>query len=139
MVRKTKVSVLFGVSVLVLIGLFGWLVWLSPYRFDQMKVGPNTYPVRINRFTGETELLLPTGWKKLSDTQASLPLNSDTKETEQDIPGLARLGLTGQANITYNGFINVRLYNGTRYRITEIVVNIIVRSKDGAELIKEPP
>jgi hypothetical protein len=39
-------------------------VWPTLYRYDRMAVEGNNLPVRINRFTGATEFLLPSGWRR---------------------------------------------------------------------------
>jgi hypothetical protein len=46
--------------VLIFLGIF---VWPTRYRYDHIKQGSNTVPVRIDRFTGKTEALyLEGGW-----------------------------------------------------------------------------
>ena len=56
---KSKLRKILQVRTLIVFGicLFGWLVWPTPYRYDHMAIGPVSYPVRINRLTGETQVL----------------------------------------------------------------------------------
>jgi hypothetical protein len=38
-------------------------VWPTRYRYDHVSVDGNTYPVRIDRFTGASDMLVPDqGW-----------------------------------------------------------------------------
>ena len=46
-----------------LLGLFAAFVWPTPWRYDHMTVDGNIVPVRMNRFTGAADMLLPDeGW-----------------------------------------------------------------------------
>ncbi len=43
--------------------LFGWFVWPTPHRYDQIGWGQSSFPVRIDRLTGDAEWLMPSkGW-----------------------------------------------------------------------------
>jgi len=38
-------------------------VWPTRFRYDHVSVDGNTYPVRIDRFTGDSDMLVPDqGW-----------------------------------------------------------------------------
>jgi len=45
---------------------FSWLffsiVWPTRYRYDHVLTEDETYPVRIDRFTGDADMLTPDGW-----------------------------------------------------------------------------
>lgn len=46
-----------------LLGLFAAVVWPTRWRYDHMTVDGHTVPVRMDRFTGEAEMLWPDeGW-----------------------------------------------------------------------------
>jgi hypothetical protein len=48
---------------LVLFGSFTTFVWPTRWRYDHMTVDGDTYPVRIDRITGDAWVLLPgDGW-----------------------------------------------------------------------------
>lgn len=57
--------------------LFGMFVWPTRYRYDKMNVQANAVvPVRIDRITGKTEILYPSGWQlaaAASDPDTELP------------------------------------------------------------------
>lgn len=42
--------------------LFASTVWPTRYRYDHVLVEEETYPVRIDRFTGDADMLTPDGW-----------------------------------------------------------------------------
>jgi hypothetical protein len=42
--------------------IFGAFVWPTIWRYDHIHESGGTRPVRINRFTGRTEILYSTGW-----------------------------------------------------------------------------
>jgi hypothetical protein len=61
---------------LTLLILFGLLVWPTLYRYDHIDLGlGRSYPVRQNRFNGQTEILFPDGWK--DSREASAPSTFD--------------------------------------------------------------
>lgn len=50
------------------IATFGYSVWPTPFRYDHMTDGGETLIVRIDRFSGEAEVLLPDqGWVPVAD------------------------------------------------------------------------
>jgi hypothetical protein len=59
---------------LLLTGLFGWYVWPTPYRYDHIQLKAELLvPVRINRMTGEAEMLYTSGWQDMSPNVRQLP------------------------------------------------------------------
>ena len=42
--------------------LFLSTVWPTRYRYDHVLTEDETYPVRIDRFTGDADMLTPDGW-----------------------------------------------------------------------------
>jgi hypothetical protein len=48
-------------------GLLGY-VWLTRYRYHMLSTGGDTYPVRINCFTGNADALVPgEGWAPVEE------------------------------------------------------------------------
>ena len=56
-------AVLIRVVVLALALAFVIFVWPTRFRYDHLSTEGNTYPVRIDRFTGDGDMLVPDqGW-----------------------------------------------------------------------------
>jgi hypothetical protein len=53
---------LFYLVVMAVVLLCGLFIWPTPYRYDQISIGAYSSPVRINRFTGQAERLIVSGW-----------------------------------------------------------------------------
>ena len=56
---------IFGAVLAVAIAFLAFvsLVWPTAWRYDKITYDGDTYPVRINRFTGDADILLPgDGW-----------------------------------------------------------------------------
>jgi len=102
--------------------LFAWLIWPTPYYYDQIKMKDNVFPVRINRLTNAADVLYPTGWKNLSNPQHSGRDNS-TLETAD----LAKL--EGKAYLD-GSWIKARIYNGTEFTVSHIDVQLTVTGLD---------
>ena len=63
-----------------LLAAFALFVWPTRWRYDHMTVDNDTYPVRIDRITGHSELLLPgDGWTPAEDAFQ----DSDTQDQPQ--------------------------------------------------------
>ena len=60
LLRVMMITVLIGAA-----GIFGYYVWPTPYRYDHTFEGGLT---RINRFTGQTDILRPHGWRRVGST-----------------------------------------------------------------------
>ncbi|MGH7740419.1 MAG: hypothetical protein ACRENS_00190 [Candidatus Eiseniibacteriota bacterium] len=52
-----------NVAVLALLAALIVYVWPTRFRYDHVSVDGNTYPVRIDRFSGDSDMLVPDqGW-----------------------------------------------------------------------------
>ncbi len=106
------------------ISAFAVLVWPTRYRYDHMDTGAgHSYPVRINRFTGRTEVLYENGWEE-SQGQTT---------TKQDInlPDDQLAKLETKASIWVYAFLNVDVYNGSDFNVSEITVDVVVMNRLG--------
>jgi hypothetical protein len=100
--------------------LFAWFVWPTRYRYTTAKYRNMDMPVRIDRFTGRTELLYPRGWVEVG------PRPDSPKEEAIPLSELAKV--TGQCSIKrvlYDS-LSCEIYNGSEWRINEIVVHVTV-------------
>jgi len=89
------------------------LVWPTPYRYDRLTVGPASFPVRINRVTGSTQILEPGGWQK-----APKPRHEELLP----IGALEKIRL-GQANWSSQQ-LRFQLYNGSDYSLSEVTLKV---------------
>ena len=78
-----QIAILVG---LVLVFLFGWLVWPTPYRYDT--IGTAHIPIRIDRLTGEAERLTGEGWVRLAPPPPETPCSDPLAEVFRKSKGL---------------------------------------------------
>ena len=58
--------------VLALVLLLALFVWPTRYRYDHVVTEGDTYPVRIDRFSGDADMLTPDdGWYPMGDTDST--------------------------------------------------------------------
>ena len=61
---------------------FAAYVWPTRYRYDTIVTDNESYPVRIDRFTGEGEMLTPDeGWVPMSPEGDVGPADDDRSRT----------------------------------------------------------
>jgi hypothetical protein len=93
-------------------------VWPTIYRYDHMNLRGTVLPVRVHRITGRTEILYRSGWELAEQSTPnvlevrSIPAGEITK-----IQGTAEVWL---------GQLKCNLYNGSNWRIREVVVHLRV-------------
>ena len=62
-VVRRSIQVLVALLVLGFVLAFVAWVWPTPYRYDHLTTDGSTYPVRINRWNGDADMLVPDeGW-----------------------------------------------------------------------------
>ena len=103
LVSFLRPRVLVGTGAVALAIAFAALVWPTPFHYKPYRLGDLTTMVRISRFTGRAEMLMPTGWRKMiSETErmedrirarkrarANTPdLSPEAFQREQQAPGL---------------------------------------------------
>lgn len=88
----------------------GVLFWPTLYRYE--RIG-GEFPVRINRFTGYTEILYMSGWEREV---------SNTEILEIPKKDISKIEIRG----TFDTGINYKLdvYNGTNWTIRKIKISI---------------
>ncbi len=57
--------------VFIVLGLLAVFVWPTQFRYDHMTVDGNIVPVRIDRFNGDADMLVPDeGWIPVEGTDS---------------------------------------------------------------------
>jgi hypothetical protein len=70
-----------AIATAVVVIVVAWLLWIWPtaYRYDQITVEGDSYPVRIHRFTGRAQMLTPDdGW---------VPMGPSSDDESEQAPG----------------------------------------------------
>lgn len=84
-----------------------------------MQFGPISFPVRINRLTGYTEVFFGGNWLPQSEGKRGSVL-----------PGDQQSKITGTGGIHYGKF-HADIYNGSNWIVNEVLVRIVARDKGG--------
>ncbi|MBY9081548.1 hypothetical protein KIH86_26130 [Paenibacillus sp. HN-1] len=75
-----------AVLALLIIALFGLLIYPGLYKYDKLE---GKYPVRMNRITGETKILREDGWVKEGADVANTAGDAKGQQaTKQDLAAL---------------------------------------------------
>ena len=69
-------KIIIGIIGLVVLALFAIYVWPTRYSYDHMRMGQRELVVRIDRFSGVTEILYPDGWRVAAPTPKPSPVPS---------------------------------------------------------------
>ncbi|MCY2928593.1 MAG: hypothetical protein NTV86_03700 [Planctomycetota bacterium] len=103
----------------------GFLVWPTPYRFDHITERGSVYPVRINRFSGKTEILNNEGWavvRALREREDAEPLpSSEVAKIVVAQDGCVELDEKKEMTLT--------VYNGSDWAVREVQVEITVQER----------
>jgi hypothetical protein len=71
---QTVAAVLRTLIVIAIVGLFLLYVWPTRFRYDHMTVDGNLVPVRIDRISGDADMLVPDdGWVPVESPQDATP------------------------------------------------------------------
>jgi hypothetical protein len=98
----------------------GVLFWPTLYRYDHIMVGGNTFPVRMNRITGYTQVYLADKWVS-EEQHKSQPIIA-----EELFPPEERAKIQGNAGFNDHGTsFTGEIYNGSRdWTITSIILRV---------------
>jgi hypothetical protein len=132
---RLLVRLLLVLALLIVLVSGAIFVWPTMWRFDHLTSSGDTFPIRIHRITGRTEILLGVqGWVETGEaskpsvaTEALVPKESLSVPIEE----LAKLD--GNLSITHYGWIHLDIYNGTARRLRQVQVRVVVSAKDGTE------
>lgn len=125
---SSKLSALWIVLICSIAVGFVLYVWPTRYRFDHTNIAGRRLPVRIDRITGNPEILTVNGWtplKKPKDTLTPKKASEPKEETfypdyPEDVAGRAGLKATYDNRVIWEA----SLYNGSEWRLTELLVEL---------------
>ena len=127
------VRTLLLVFTLALLAIGAVFVWPTMWRYDHFTTEGSTFPVRIHRFTGRTEMLLgPRGWIEVAEKKKA-PERAPVSAESLSVPTGELAKLEGNLSITDYGWIDADIYNGTKRRLGEVHVRVVISNKDGTE------
>lgn len=106
-----------GLAPVVGAALFGGFLWRSLFRYDHVTLN-GTVHARMQRVSGRTEVVYPDGGKAADQGTSSEPVTAPLPTTE-----LSRLACN--ANF-YPSELSCSVYNGTSYRVNEVMVHLEV-------------
>ncbi len=119
---RLRTAIIVGFTLLVALsaaGAFGICVWPTRYRYDQVKMHDNVFPIRIDRISGATYLFDGYGWQPADDDPAIVPLPSDE---------ISKLQADSAQFDSLTDTLSCKIYNGSSYRVKEVVVHLQVKS-----------
>lgn len=71
---KNPASLIRALVLLALVAAFVAFVWPTRWRYDHMTVDGDIVPVRIDRFSGDADMLVPdSGWLPVESAPDSTP------------------------------------------------------------------
>lgn len=123
-----------AIAILVVLAVF---IWPTRYKYDQIKMGHPAYeaPVRIDRFTGKTEILFPEGWRTTDDGGNRAKAQPQSK---QELPAEEIAELTGQGQITADGWVEIEVSNGSNWTLSEVTVLVTVSNAHNMQILSRP-
>lgn len=116
-------------TVVLLAGFFAGTVWPTRFRYDHLNLGGTILPVRIDRFSGRTEVLRGfDGWVGVPESGAQ----AETADPAIEIlPPEEKARVTGNAGLSYGTLFQGKLYNGSSYYLREVLLTITAREETG--------
>ena len=105
---------------------FACFVWPTLYRYSYLRSGGSSCPVRIDRFSGHAEILTGSGWRPLGRGNDVAKVRK-----EEELPPEEADKITGNAGLAYGSLFSGKIYNGSSWVVSRIVVNISAKEKDG--------
>src|SRR4051812_32834684 len=100
-------------------------VWPTKYKYTELRTGSTVMPVRINRFSGATDVFLGKWLVDAPPTSTGNPAVAN-RATPQSLPAeeLAKLQLSWTKSTLYEERLELRIYNGTTYSIESVTVEV---------------
>jgi hypothetical protein len=121
----SRISLLWKIAAAAGLLAFFYLVWPTPYRYDHIRVRSDSTVVRINRLTGDSEMLALNKWVRIHAAEGP----------EENLVPADLKKLTGGAYINDQGHFGLTLYNGSEFNLKDITVEITIRGKSGEAVL----
>lgn len=106
------------------ITLIGIFFWPTLYRYDKMILEGNTFPVRTHRLTGYTEYFLMGEWIPQEGQQS--------RKKSKILPFDEQIKVAGNAGLSGYGSFRGKVYNGSSWTITDMIIRVIAKEKNGS-------
>lgn len=103
----------------------GMMFWPTLYRYDSVRMDDATYPLRINRLTGSTEMFVGMQWMDVGS-------DASTDDKSTDLPANEAEKVSGNAALTGYGWFSGKIYNGSSWTVTGLVVSVSAKERDGS-------
>lgn len=123
---KIRRRSLYAITAAVIV--FALTVWPSLYHYESISGGGSTYPVRINRFTGHTEMFDGSEWRgETKDEPRKRKARVGTLLPSQELSKI-----TGHAGFEQYSphLFSASIYNGSSWIITGLTFRIAVIERD---------
>src|SRR5438093_1289772 len=118
--NKTIIAVVGIVTVACLIAFY---IWSSHNRFYIM-TGSEGVAYEVDRKTGKSWML--RGARKIPQEGGD-----ESHQKEEELPYAAASQITGNAGLRYNGLFDGKLYNGSDWVVTRVIVSVTAKEEDG--------
>lgn len=93
---------------------FGTIFWPGIYRYDESKLGGDTFVVRTNRLTQKSQMLMGTVWKTVSSAE------DESSDDDLPLPAEELAKLSGTRESLRPNRFGFKLYNGTNWTISKV-------------------
>jgi hypothetical protein len=112
------------------------LVWSTAWRYDRLTVNGNTFPIRVNRFNGQTEILRGmSGWVQVDSESDTSHSPTAPPAAPPALPPVELGKLDGRLSVTNYGWIEADVYNGTARSLGEVRVRLVISNANGGEAL----
>lgn len=117
--------------VAVALAIVAMYIWPTGYRYDHMTLGSSDLPVRINRFTGKTEVLQGfAGWVEIQESDRS-SASPPAPKVDRRLSSTDLAKIEGTLALTNYRWIEAHIYNGTEKRLGDVTVQVTVFNSNG--------
>ena len=126
---KTKNLLIICVAIfipLLIVLVFGFLLWPTLYHYEEIRLGSISTPVRINRLTGHTEKYSPMAGEWIAAKE------DEEQRVIQTLPFSESVKVTGSARLSGYGSFGGSIYNGSSWTITKLRFSVTAKEEGGS-------